>query len=409
MPKQVELTWESFNRLRRKWAGRVELQGVSLVVLSYFRDEASGEKLADTVKANGGVLGCAVCCSEFGGTHDDDWTTCNRDRTQLLDRIFELAASRGLNLDFHVDENGNVEAKGLRCIAEATLRHGFQGRVVCGHCCSLSQQEPAELQRTLALVRAAGILVVSLPLVNEWTQDRDPSGARTPRWRGITCLKELKAAGVPVAVASDNTRDQFYAYGDLDMLEVFTQSVRLGHLDRPSVGSWPKVVTSMPATAMGLRGRHGVVRAGARANLVLFRARNYGELLSRSQHDRVVVRDGRPLLHGCPDYSALDDPPGPSSSSAPQLLETPITDPADASSNGATSAAAAVGALRCDKGEAENVDDETKAEGPLFTPHSPPQKPQQQLNNGRASTPSFAAAFAGSLGVAWGAHPVPRG
>ena len=34
---------------------------------------------------------------------------------------------------------------------------------------------------------------------------------------------ELKAAGIPVAVASDNIRDQFYAYGDLDMLEVFNQ------------------------------------------------------------------------------------------------------------------------------------------------------------------------------------------
>ena len=28
---------------------------------------------------------------------------------------------------------------------------------------------------------------------------------------------------MPTALASDNTRDQFYAYGDLDMLEVFTQ------------------------------------------------------------------------------------------------------------------------------------------------------------------------------------------
>ncbi len=28
---------------------------------------------------------------------------------------------------------------------------------------------------------------------------------------------------IPVAVASDNTRDQFYAYGDLDLLDVFGQ------------------------------------------------------------------------------------------------------------------------------------------------------------------------------------------
>ncbi len=48
-------------------------------------------------------------------------------------------------------------------------------------------------------------------------------GSRTPRWRGIPPLHELRAAGIPVALASDNTRDQFYAYGDLDMLEVFSQ------------------------------------------------------------------------------------------------------------------------------------------------------------------------------------------
>ena len=36
-------------------------------------------------------------------------------------------------------------------------------------------------------------------------------------------LHELRQGGVPVAIASDNVRDQFYAYGDLDMLEVFGQ------------------------------------------------------------------------------------------------------------------------------------------------------------------------------------------
>jgi cytosine/adenosine deaminase-related metal-dependent hydrolase len=306
VPKQMELTWAAFNKMRRRWRGRIELQGVSLVVLSYFRDADAGARLADTVKAAGGILGCAVCCSESGGMDDDDWTTCNADRPALLDRIFLLAKERGLLLDFHVDENGNPEAQGLRCIAQAAIRHEYQGKVVCGHCCSLSCQSDEELDKTLQLCHAAGLAVVSLPLVNEWTQDRDPRALRTPRWRGITCLRELKAYGVPVAVASDNTRDQFYAYGDLDMLEVFNVAVRLGHLDRPSMGSWPKIITSTPATAMGLRGRHGVIRVGQSANLVLLRGRNYGEVCSRPQFDRVVVRNGRPVTDPLPDYSELD-------------------------------------------------------------------------------------------------------
>ena len=60
-----------------------------------------------------------------------------------------------------------------------------------------------------------------------FVQERDPRGRRTPRWRGITLLHELRAAGIPTSLASDNARDQFYAYGDLDMLEVFNQVGRL--------------------------------------------------------------------------------------------------------------------------------------------------------------------------------------
>lgn len=65
---------------------QVELQGVCLVVLSFFRDAEAAAALADTVAAHGGVLGAAVCCAEDGGKPEDDWTTCDGDRDVLLDR-----------------------------------------------------------------------------------------------------------------------------------------------------------------------------------------------------------------------------------------------------------------------------------------------------------------------------------
>lgn len=42
-----------------------------------------------------------------------------------------------------------------RDIARATLRHGYQGRVVAGHCCSLAFQSPEDLAITLALAAEA--------------------------------------------------------------------------------------------------------------------------------------------------------------------------------------------------------------------------------------------------------------
>jgi len=318
-PQQRSLTWPAFSRLRAKWRGKVELQAVSLVVLSFFRDEAAGQALADTVAKHGGALGAAVCCSEAGGRPEDDWTTCDADRDVLLDRLFRLAMERGLDLDFHVDENRNAAAKGLRYVAEKALQLKFRGRIVCGHCCSLAWQSAEEVAVTAELARRAGITVVSLPLVNEWTQDRDTAGRRTPTWRGVTALQELAAAGVPVALASDNTRDQFYAYGDLDMLEVYAQGSRIGHLDRP-YGKWPRAVTAIPAAAMGLASRgFGFLQEGGPADFVMFRARCFSELMARPQFDRVVVRDGVAIKAGVPDYRQLDSP----LLSLPQSLDTP--------------------------------------------------------------------------------------
>ncbi|PSC72883.1 Cytosine deaminase [Micractinium conductrix] len=327
-PKQTRLTWPVFKRLKQKWAGRVELQGVSLVVLSFFRDQAAAAALADCVAAHGGILGAAVCCAEKGGDPSDDWTTCERDRDELLDRIFTLAKERDLDLDFHTDENGNELARGLRYVAQKAIQHGYQGRVVCGHCCSLAFQPPKELAATLRVVEEAGVTVVSLPLVNQWTQDRSHEGGRTPRWRGITLLHELRAAGIPTAISSDNVRDQFYAYGDLDMLEVFTQSCRMAHLDRP-YGDWPQAVTSIPADAMHLP-EHGRIGPGLPANFVVFRGRRYSELLSRPQFDRVVVRNGVPLEEVSPSYEELDYVPASIKSGEVPVLDGPASPPPDA-------------------------------------------------------------------------------
>jgi cytosine deaminase len=88
-------------------------------------------------------------------------------------------------------------------------------------------------------------------------------------------------------------------------LEVFTQAVRIAHLDTP-YGESPCTVTKTPADLIGLPdvGRIGV---GLPADLILFKGRNFSELLSRSQHDRIVLRNGQPIDTTLPDYAELDD------------------------------------------------------------------------------------------------------
>ncbi len=112
---------------------------------------------------------------------------------------------------------------------------------------------------------------------------------RTPRWRGITLVHEMKARGINVSFASDNTRDPFYAYGDMDMVEVLREATRIGHLDH-SGRDWIHSVLTNPARACGFRPPS--LAPGAPADLVIFRARTWTELFARPQSDRIVIRGG---------------------------------------------------------------------------------------------------------------------
>ena len=305
-PSQGAMTWPVFMKLREKWKGRIELQGVSLSILSFFKDEHASRNLARTVKGHKGILGAAVSCSDYGGTDFDPHTTCGDELHTLLDRVFQLAIEFELDLDFHVDENGNEESKGLLHISNAAMRNNYKGQIVCGHCCSLAAQTAENLQIILQAANRANITIVSLPLVNQWLQNRCEFGEKTPRRRGVPLLKEIATENIPICLASDNIRDQFYGYGDLDMLEVFRLSVFIAHLDRPSLGDWPKAVTTTPAQAMGLGKTHGLLKEVGAADFVLFRGRQYSELFSRSQHDRLVIRNGQWIAATVPHYDELD-------------------------------------------------------------------------------------------------------
>ena len=274
--------------LQTEWGDRLILQAVSLVSLDYFLTPA-GEKLASRIAELGGILGGVAYM--------------NPDLDKQLDRVFSLAEEYGLNLDFHTDENNDPESTTLREIAKTAIRHKFSGQIICGHCCSLAVQPPDLVTETIELVKEANIGIVSLPMCNLYLQDRQ--SGRTPRWRGVTLLHELKAAGIPVAVASDNCRDPFYAFGDHDVLEVFNMAVRIAHLDMP-YGDWLRTVTQTPAELMGLPNT-GKIAVGLPADLILFKARNFSELLSRTQGDRTVLRQGKEIDTTLPDYRELDD------------------------------------------------------------------------------------------------------
>lgn len=287
LPPQYRISWPVFAELRERWAGRIDLQAVAIIGIAFLDDDVFAQDLARTVRAHGGIMG--------GVIHPMD------DLDRRIANLLRLAAAHGLDLDLHMDETLDIGARALPVLARQALEMRFPGRIVVGHCCSLTVQDQDEIDRTLDLMAEARIDVVSLPMCNMYLQDR--AAGRTPRRRGVTLLHEMAARGLRVAVSSDNCRDPFYAYGDHDLLEVYREAVRIAHLDHP-FGAWHEAVGATPAAIMGLA--HGTLAEGAVADLVLFRARTMNELLARPQSDRIVLRAGVPIDTTLPDYAELD-------------------------------------------------------------------------------------------------------
>ena len=287
---QTAERYEVMDDLRTKWDNRIDLQTVALCSGTHY-GTIQGEQMADiAVQHQANALGGFFVMSP--------------ELPRQIDRLLAIARERRIGIDLHVDENGDANSECLRIVAESVLRQQFDLPVVCGHCCSLSVQTPTRRQETIALVKAAGISVIGLPMCNLYLQDRRrESEARSPQWRGLAPLLDLWEAGVPVACASDNVRDAFFPYGDLDALEVYVQTLRLAHLDHHLADS-VRVVTTYAADIVG-RPDLGRVAPGASGRLVVFEARSFSELLSRPCAARRCLDNYELRALPLPDYTEL--------------------------------------------------------------------------------------------------------
>jgi cytosine deaminase len=217
-----------------------------------------------------------------------------------LARLFDAAGKYDLALDFHADENDDTSSDILLRIARLAQERNIGLPIMVGHCCSLAVQREELVEQTLDLVAKTGLSVVSLPGCNLYLQAR--AAGRTPRWRGVTLLHEMAARDIPISIGGDNCRDPYNPYGDFNPLESFRDAVRIAHLDHP-IGDWPRAVTTTPGALIS---KAQSIVEGAPADLVLFRAKSFNELLVRHGANRLLIRDGRFVDAQLPDFSELD-------------------------------------------------------------------------------------------------------
>ena len=134
---------------------------------------------------------------------------------QSLDYLFEIAKKLNKPVHIHIDQENNPNERDTEKLLEATIRHGYQGRVVAVHAVSTSAQ-PKEYRRDLYKKMAdAGIAVIVCPSAMLSQKPFDQFLA--PGHNSIANVPEMLEAGITVGLGVDNIADFYLPFVDGDM------------------------------------------------------------------------------------------------------------------------------------------------------------------------------------------------
>ncbi len=212
------------------------------------------------------------------------------DSKRHIDICFEIAKEYDADIDMHVDETDDPNARTLQYLAAKTIKENYQRRVTACHTCALGSYDPYYAAKVVDLVSRAGVNMVTNPATNLMLEGRLDRG---PIRRGLTRVKELLAAGANVVYGQDCLKDTFYpTWGREDMLEV-------GLITAHAVQfTWPSEIETlfdMPTvrSAAMLRLKDYGIAVGKTASFNVIDAETVQEAF-RKQADRLyVIRKGR--------------------------------------------------------------------------------------------------------------------
>jgi len=189
----------------------------------------------------------------------------------------------------HIDETDDPNANTLEYLAERKLTLGFEGTVTAGHCTSLSAMDEATAARVIEKVAEAGIHVITLPSCNMYLMGRRDKGLVR---RGLTRVRELLAAGVNVAYATDNIRDAFTPFGKADMLQGGLITAHALHIGTPAdQRTLLDMGTKNPAQILNLKD-YGFV-PGCMASLVVLDEQDWSNAIAKESPRRYVFSKGK--------------------------------------------------------------------------------------------------------------------
>jgi len=212
-----------------------------------------------------------------------------------------LAEEHGLLVDIHCDETDDEHSRFVEVMAAETIRRGMGGRVTASHTTAMHSYNAAYAARLITNIARAGLHMVTNPLDNAVLQGRFDTG---PIRRGHTRVKQLREAGVNVAIGHDSVMDPWYPLGHGDPLQAAFVLAHLGQMSGDAeLKALIDMITVAPAAALGVAD-YGL-SVGNPADLVVFDARSEAEALRLQRPRHLVLRAGRVVAATQPARSTV--------------------------------------------------------------------------------------------------------
>lgn len=149
-----------------------------------------------------------------------------------LDILLGTAKKMGKMVHVHIDELNIPEEHETELLAQKTIEHGLQGRVVGIHGISINARPRAEREKMYQLIKAAEMMFIACPV--SWLNERR-SEALSPIHNPITPVDEMLPHGITVGIGTDNINDIWMPFNDADLwldLRVLLEAARIYDLDQ---------------------------------------------------------------------------------------------------------------------------------------------------------------------------------
>ncbi len=172
---------------------------------------------------------------------------------QHLDVLLSIAKRQNKLVHAHVDQLSSPTETETELLAKKTIEHGMEGKVWAVHSVSLAAHPEAYRKRVYQLLRDAGVGVIICPTAYLDGNGHQSDG-QSSTYHPVAPIEELMAAGIPIALGTDNISDTYKPLATGDMWLELRFAIELGRMYDVDESTLVDLVTTNTRRAIGVPG-----------------------------------------------------------------------------------------------------------------------------------------------------------